>query len=57
MKWGEVDDDSQGEPMNQDDASAAGRTPAPAATSDDELEALQWVTAQYYLKETNFLTG
>jgi hypothetical protein len=43
--------------MDQVDASAAGRTPAPAVMSDDELEALQWVTAQYYLKETNFLNG
>jgi hypothetical protein len=25
--------------------------------SDDELDALQWLTAQYYLKETNFLNG
>ena len=27
------------------------------AVSDDELDALQWLTAQYYLKETNFLNG
>src|SRR5687767_8694359 len=25
--------------------------------SDDELEALQWLTAQYYLKEANFQNG
>ena len=25
--------------------------------SDDELDDLQWLTAQYYLKETNFLNG
>ena len=25
--------------------------------SDDELDALQWLTAQYYLKETNFRNG
>src|SRR3954454_4654640 len=44
-------------PMDQVYASAAGRTPDPAGMSDDALEALQWVTSQYYLKEANFLNG
>jgi hypothetical protein len=29
----------------------------PLTVSDDELEALQWTTAQYYLQETNFRNG